>query len=91
MAVLSPTTSALAFHASVALLSGLASDDDTADLLCSAEMAALDVAIAAPARTMTDVRSKIMTLFAGAGCGLVEVEHLAFVARDLETLIARVQ
>ena len=52
---------------------------------------ALDSALSAPVRGFTDVRMKLAALIADAGCGLVEVDDLAFIARDLDTLLGRVQ
>lgn len=94
MATVTDTTSAIRVHSAIATLHGaaLASyDEETADTMLLAANHARDEALVVPATDYSDVRAKLRLLIEDAGCGLVEVEGLAFIARDLDALIGRVQ
>lgn len=46
--------------------------------------------VAARVTSFSDVRMKIAAIMGEAGCGLVEIEDLALVARDIDALLGRV-
>ncbi|MBA4307613.1 MAG: hypothetical protein C0429_12845 [Sphingopyxis sp.] len=94
MAIITDTTSAICVHYAIAALhvATLATpDEETADIMALAADHARDEALATPATDYADVREKLRLLITDAGCGLVEVEGLAFIARDLDALIGRLQ
>ena len=94
MATFTDTTSAIRVHSAVAALRDAvldSYDQETADVMTLATDHARDEAICVPAANYNDVRIKLQMLIDDAGCGLVEVEGLEFVLRDINALIGRVQ
>lgn len=92
MASTAPTTSGLAFHASIVAFCENLSSDETIDMLVETGDIALDEALAAPANGFEDLRAKLAALMTEASdVGVVEVDDLAFIARDLDLLIGRIQ
>lgn len=94
MATATDTTSAFRVHSAIIALSDAAlmsSDEETADAMMLAAQHARDEALSIPATDYGDIRTKLCMLIDDAGCGLIEVEGLAFIARDLDALLGRVQ
>ena len=87
MAALATITSALALHSAIASFSVAVPDEDASDAMIEAAAEALEAALAIPATTLGDVRLKLAALIWSADCGLVEVESLSLIARDLDALI----
>lgn len=78
-------------HQAFLSMEGFGHRDDIADAVFAAAVAARDAALAIPAGNYCDIRKKLQMLIDDAGCGLVEVEGLAFIARDIDVLLGRVQ
>lgn len=94
MATFTDTTSAIRVHSAVAALRDAALgsyDEETGDVMTLAAGHARDEAISVPATNYNDVRIKLQMLIDDAGCGLVEVEGLQFVLRDMDALNGRLQ
>lgn len=72
-------------------MANASADEDVNDKCVSMALFARDVALETPSTSLADVKAKLEMLTEDAGCGLVEVEGLAFIMRDLDTLIGIVQ
>ena len=83
MADLANITSALMLRDALVCISSVVPNEDESDTMIAASLVAMDAALAIPATTLSDVRMKLDAIVEDAGCGLVEVEHLAFIIRDL--------
>lgn len=89
MAAVAATTTALAFHDSLLSMASAAQDDDACDILVTASLVSLDTALRSPVRHIDDVRMKLAAIMQDAETGLIEVENIAFIARDLDLLVGR--
>lgn len=90
MAALATITSALALHSAIAAFSVAVPDEDASEAMIEASAEALEAALAIPATTLSDVRLKLAAIMGEADCGLVELESLVFIARDLDALVGGV-
>ena len=84
-------TSAFRIHDCISTMRDVSTEETHIDALSEAALHSLDCALAIPARNFSDVRMKLMAVMADAGCGLIEVENVAVIARDLDMLIGRLQ
>lgn len=89
MADAATITSSLFLRDALVCMSSLVPNEDESDVMTLASMTALEQALAIPARTIGEVRFKLAALIDDAGCGLVEVEGLDFIMRDLVSLAGR--
>lgn len=89
MAADAATTTALAFHDSLLAMAAASQDDEASDILIDASIVSLESALRSPARHIDDVRMKLAAIMRDAETGLVEVENIAFIARDLDLLVGR--
>lgn len=90
MAVAASITSALCLHSTLSAMALIAPDEDRSTLI-GASLIALDDALAIPAQSFSDVRMKLAALMSEAGPGPIEVDDLAYIARDLDALLGRFQ
>lgn len=89
MAAAATITSALMLRDTLVCMSSIVPQEDTSDAMTLAAMDALEQALSVPALTINDVQAKLAALIDDAGCGLVEVEGLDFIMRDLAVLAGR--
>lgn len=89
MADAATITSSLFLRDALVCMSSLVPTEDELDVMTLASTAALEQALAIPALTISDIRAKLAALIDDAGCGLVEVEGLDFIMRDLDALAGR--
>lgn len=64
-------------------------NEDALATIVTASIDAFDAAMSVRVESITDVRTKLSLMMAESGGGLVEIENVAIIARDIDELLGR--